>query len=58
MIKTQRTKTDWSAVRKALKDTHGNLKDYSVEEIAPSRKKGAWRKFGDWDKDIDFSKLK
>ena len=58
VLKPQTTKTDWTALRKALKETHGILKDYSVEEIATSRKKGAWRKSGDWDKEKDFTKMK
>ena len=34
---------DWKAFKKALKEAHGILKDYSIEEIAPASKKGAWR---------------
>ena len=52
----RRTKTDWKAFRKAAKETHGILKHYSVEEIAPLRKKNAWKGFGEWDKDISVSK--
>lgn len=48
----KKTKTDWKAFRKALKDAHGILKGQSADEIAPARKKGAWKGFGDWDKDI------
>lgn len=47
-----KTKTDWKSFRKALKDAHGILKDYSVDEIAPARKREAWKGFGEWDKDI------
>ena len=52
VISPKKTNTDWKAFRKALKDAHGILKDYSVDEIAPARKKEAWKKFGEWDKDI------
>jgi antitoxin (DNA-binding transcriptional repressor) of toxin-antitoxin stability system len=52
VILPKKTKTDWKAFGKALKNAHGILKDYSVEEISPLRKKGAWKNFGEWDKDI------
>lgn len=41
---------DWKSFRKAAKAAHGILKGYSIEEISPLRAKGAWRGFGDWDK--------
>lgn len=40
---------DWVALKKASKAVHGILKGYSVDEIAPARKKGAWKGFGEWD---------
>lgn len=51
-------KTNWSAFQKAAKAAHGILKDYSIEEISPIRKKTAWKGFGEWDKDIKFPKKK
>ena len=52
VLSSKKTKTDWKAFRKALKDAHGILKDYSIDEIAPARKKSAWKGFGQWDKDL------
>lgn len=52
ILSPKKTKTDWKALRKALKDAHGILKDYSVDEIVPARKREAWQGFGEWDKDI------
>ncbi len=49
---------DWTAFDKAAKAAHGILKDYSVDEIAPLRKRGAWKGFGQWDKDMKLSKGK
>lgn len=46
------TKTDWVSLRKASKAIHGIFKDLTVEEISPTRKKGAWKDFGEWDKDF------
>ncbi|MBI2327888.1 type II toxin-antitoxin system prevent-host-death family antitoxin [Candidatus Curtissbacteria bacterium] len=51
-------KTDWNAFRKASKAAYGILKDYSIDEIAPVRKRNAWKGFGEWDKDIKFAKKK
>ena len=45
-------KTDWAGLLKASKAVHGILKDYTVEEISPLRKKGAWDRFGKWDKGL------
>ncbi len=42
--------TDLKALKKASKAVHGILKGYSIEEISPLRKKGAWGDFGNWDK--------
>lgn len=48
---------DWDKFQKALKQTRGILKDYTVEEISPLRKKGAWGKFGKWDQ-VEQANLK
>lgn len=56
VISPKVTKTDWEALIKATEESAGILKDYSVEEIAPLRKKGAWGDFGNWDKNIDWNK--
>ena len=58
VISPKVTKSDLKGLKKSLKRTHGLLKDYSVEEISPLRRKGAWKDFGDWDKDLDLSKKK
>ncbi|MBP9718969.1 MAG: type II toxin-antitoxin system prevent-host-death family antitoxin [Candidatus Levybacteria bacterium] len=58
VLKPQKQGTDWKALRKSLDATYGLLKDYTVEEIAPTRKKGAWGDFGNWDKGIDFTTIK
>lgn len=52
IISPKKTKTNWAALLKASKAAHGILKGYSVEEIAPLRNKGAWRRLGTWDKDL------
>lgn len=52
VIIPRKTKFDWKAFRKAAKAAHGILKNYSVDEIAPLRKKGSWKGFGQWDKNI------
>ncbi len=57
VLKSQKQETDWKALRKTLDATRGILKDYSVEEIAPASLPGAWKDFGQWDKNIDFSKI-
>lgn len=50
ILSPRKNEFDWKAFRKAAQKVHGIFKDYSVEEIAPLRKKGAWKKFGQWDK--------
>ena len=50
VITPKETKTDWQAFRKAAKAAYGILKDYNIDEIAPLRKRGAWKGFGEWDK--------
>lgn len=50
VISPKQTGTDLKGLLKSSKAIHGILKGYSVEEIAPTRKKGAWRDFGNWDK--------
>lgn len=57
VLSPQKEEFDWKAFRKAADATRGILKDYTIEEIAPTRKKGAWGNFGQWDKGIDFSKI-
>ena len=52
VITPKKTKTNWTEFWKAAKAAKGILKDYSVDEIAPARKKEAWKGFGEWDKDI------
>lgn len=52
VITPRKKKTNWAEFLKAAKAAKGILKDYSVDEIAPARKKGAWKGFGEWDKDI------
>lgn len=52
------TKTDWVSLRKASKAVHGIFKDLSVEEINPLSKKGAWKGFGEWDKDLKIKAKK
>jgi prevent-host-death family protein len=52
VLAPKKIKTDWVAFRKAAKAANGILRDYSVEEISPLRKKDAWKGFGEWDKDI------
>lgn len=52
----KKAKTDWKAFKKASKAAHGILKDYSVDEIAPARKKGAWKRLGTWDKRLKYAK--
>src|SRR3989344_343318 len=46
VLSPRKTKTDWKALRKALKKTNGILKDYTVDELLPLRKKGAWKRIG------------
>lgn len=58
VLSPKETKTDWEGLKKASEATYGLLKEYTVEEIAPTRKKGAWGDFGNWDKGIDFTRLK
>lgn len=50
VMSPKRQTVDWAALKKASKAVHGILKDYSIDEIAPLRRKGAWKGFGDWDK--------
>lgn len=45
-------KMDWKGFKKAAEAVRGILKDYTVDELLPTRKKGAWKGFGDWDKDL------
>ena len=52
VISPKEVKTDWKGLLKASKAVHGILKDYSVEEISPLRRKGAWKGFGEWDKGL------
>ncbi len=52
VINPKESKTDWEGLLKASKAVHGIFKDLSVEEISPLRKKGAWKGFGEWDKDL------
>lgn len=49
-LSPRKTKTDWKTLRRVLKDAHGILKGYSIDEIVPTRKKGAWKGFGEWDR--------
>lgn len=49
VLSPKKQKTDWAAFRKASKAVHGIFKGYSIDEIAPARKRGAWRGFGKWD---------
>lgn len=58
VLAPKRTKTNWEAFRKAAKKTHGILKHYSAEEIAPVSQKKLWKGFGEWDKDINIYKKK
>ena len=48
VLSSRKTKTDWKALKKASLAVHGILKDYSIEEISPLRKKGAWKRIGKW----------
>jgi len=41
---------DWVAFRKAAKKSQGILKDYTIDELLPLRKKGAWKNWGKWDR--------
>lgn len=50
VISSRKTKTDWKGLLKASKAVHGILSGYSVEEISPLRRKGAWKRLGKWDK--------
>jgi antitoxin (DNA-binding transcriptional repressor) of toxin-antitoxin stability system len=50
IISSKKQKTDWKGLLKASKAVHGILKDYSMEEISPWRKKNSWDTFGQWDK--------
>lgn len=52
ILAPRKQKTDWIALLKASKAAHGILKGYTVEEIAPLRNKGAWKRFGTWDKNL------
>ncbi len=58
VLSPRKTKTDWEGLRKASAAAHGIFKDYSIEEIAPLRKKSAWKRFGEWDKGLYLSKKK
>lgn len=58
LLSPRKTKTDWKALSKAIKEARGVLKDYSVEEITPTRKKGSWKRLGKWDQGLDLSKKK
>lgn len=53
VISPRVAKTDWKNLVKASKAAHGILKDYTLEEITPLRKKRAWKEFGEWDKGLD-----
>lgn len=46
----RKTGFDWKAFRKAAKESRGILKNYTVEELLPLRRKGSWKEFGGWDK--------
>lgn len=48
VISPSKTKTDWEGLLKASKRVRGILKDYSLDEINPLIKKGAWKGFGEW----------
>ncbi len=41
-------KTDWKSILQASQKLHGVLKDYTLDEISPSRKKGSWKHLGKW----------
>jgi prevent-host-death family protein len=56
VISPKKTKMDWEALKKASKAAHGIFKGLSVEEISPTRKKGAWKRFGTWDKGLKLTK--
>lgn len=56
VIAPRKTKMDWDGLLRASKAAHGILKDYSIEEISPLRKKGAWKRLGKWDKGLKSEK--
>lgn len=58
VMKPKKNEFDWKAFRHALKKTHGILKDYTVDELLPLRRKNAWKGFGEWDKKTRFSRKK
>lgn len=52
IIIPKKTQTDWKGLMRASKAVHGILKDNTLEEISPLRKKSAWKGFGAWDIDL------
>lgn len=56
ILTPKKTKMDWEALKKTSKEAHGIFKGLSIEEISPSRKKGAWKRFGTWDKGLKHTK--
>ena len=54
VLSPKKTKTDWPEFLKAAKAAKGILKNYSIEEISPLRKKRAWKRLGTWDQDLDI----
>lgn len=46
-----KTKTNWKALLKATKETHGLFKDYNPNDN-PLRRKGAVDFLGRWDRDL------
>ena len=58
MLSPRTKKTNLDKLRKDLDKTRGIFKDYTVEEISPLRKKGAWGNFGKWDEDLEVDNSK
>lgn len=51
ILSPQTNQIDWKKFKKALKESHGILKNYPLDD-SPLRKKGAWKRLGRWDKNL------
>ena len=49
VLSSRKPKTDWKALLKATRESHGILKDYDPQDN-PLRRKGAADFLGNWDK--------
>lgn len=48
VLSPKKQQINWKEFKKAARAAKGILKEYTIEEIAPASKKGAWKGVGDW----------